>query len=104
MCQALKMNKEDIKVKLLAETVKVGWKEIEKFFARGAVLKVSGELDLLEVATNMAYDESVEIEKLMQAGKLGELSVEQAKEWSVLEDDDLWAVVVSPWVMVQQRS
>lgn len=96
------MDKEEIKVKLLAETAKVSWKEIEKFFARGVVLEVSSELDLLEVATNMACDDSFEIKKLMQAGKLGELNVAQAKEWSVY-DDGLWAVVVSPWIIVQQR-
>ena len=96
------MDKEEIKVKLLAETAKVSWQEVEKFFARGVLLKVSSELDLVEVVTQIACDESEAIAKLMQADKLVELSVGQAKVWSK-SDSDFWAVVVSPWVIVQQH-
>ena len=97
------MDKEEIKVKLLSETAKVSWQELEKFFAKGVVLQVSNTLDLVEVATQVACDDSQAVTKLMQAEELIELSVKQAKVWSK-SDDGLWAVVVSPWVLVQQRN
>lgn len=96
------MDKEEIKVKLLAETAQVSWHEIEKFFARGVLLQLSSDCDLVEIATQMACDESESISKLMQEKKIMELSLKQAKSWSE-DDDNLWAVVVSPWVIVQQR-
>jgi len=97
------MDKEEIKVKLLAETAKVTWQELEKFFARGVLLRVSKEHDLVEVAAQMACDESDAIAALMQTEGLVEVDINQAKIWSK-QDADLWTVVVSPWVIVQQRS
>ena len=97
------MDKEEIKVKLLAETAKIGWQELEKFFARGVLLKVSKEHDLVEVAAQMACDESDAVASLMQTNGLVEVDVDQAKIWSK-QNAALWTVVVSPWVIVQQRS
>ena len=96
------MDKEDLKVKLLSETAKVSWKELEKFFAKGVLLKVSNELDLVEVAVHAAADDSKAIKRFMKSDQFGQVTTEQAKQWSV-NDDSLWAVVVSPWVLVQQR-
>ena len=96
------MDKEEIKIKLLAETAKVKWQELEKYFARGVLLQISSDLDLIEVAAQMACDESAAIAELMQAEALVELGDNQAKIWSEI-DAELWAVVMSPWVLVQQR-
>ena len=97
------VNKEEIKIKLLAETAKVNWGELEKFFARGVLMQVSAKCNLVEVAAQMACDESDVIASLIKNEELVGLSVEQAKKWSET-DAELWAVVVSPWVIVQQRS
>ena len=96
------MNVEEVKVKLLAETAIVDWQELEKFFAKQVLWKVSEELDLVEVATKMACDDGQAISALVQSKKLLEVDMEQAKKWSVTTDD-LWAVVVSPWIIAQQR-
>ena len=46
---------EDIlRAKLNAETGKLAWKELERHFARGVVVKVAGDLDLVEVALAVA--------------------------------------------------
>ena len=42
------------------ETGKLSWHEAERFFAKGIMVKVAAELDLIEVAAAMAEDEIVE--------------------------------------------
>jgi hypothetical protein len=82
------------------ETSKIAWKELQRFFAAGMALAVAEDLDLVEVAFQVSEDNATQIREWMAAGKFGKVSDEQAGTW--FERDELvWAVVVSPWVLVQ---
>lgn len=88
------------RAKVNLETAKIAWKELQRFFASGAAIHVSDDLDLVEVAFQMSRDNAAQIRQWMAAGKLGKVTDEQAAEW--FEADALvWAVAVSPWVLVQ---
>lgn len=88
------------KAKVNLETSQIAWKELQRFFAGGAALAVAADLDLVEVAFQMSEDNATQIRKWMEAGKLGKVSDEQAGLWFA-SDALVWAVVVSPWVLVQ---
>ena len=91
---------EILRAKLNLETSKIAWKELQRFFANGTALAVSADLDLVEVAFQMSEDNVAQIQQWAAASKLGKVSDEQAGEWLV-GDVSVWAVVVSPWVLVQ---
>ena len=91
---------ELLRAKLNLETSKIAWKELQRFFANGTVLVVSTDMDLVEVAFQMSEDNVAQIQQWATAGKLGKVSDEQAGEW-LADDVSVWAVVVSPWVLVQ---
>ncbi|MDO8464702.1 MAG: DUF2288 domain-containing protein [Gallionella sp.] len=91
---------ELLRAKLNLETSKIAWKELQRFFANGTALAVSADLDLVEVAFQMSEDNVAQIQQWATAGKLGKVSDEQAGEW-LADDVSVWAVVVSPWVLVQ---
>ena len=93
---------EVLRAKLNGETAKVSWAEMQRHHARGVVVKVSGELDLLDVAVAMAHDDGAAVSRWMQAGQVGRVGDEQARDWLV-RDPALWSVVVAPWVLVQER-
>ena len=101
MSEMMEANKEEIyRAKLNLETAQIAWRELQRFFASGAALKVSSDLDLVEVALQMSEDNAEQIREWMLAGKLGKVTDEQAAEW--FETDALvWGVVVSPWLLVQ---
>ena len=64
---------------------------------------VKPELDLIEAAQAVTQDDAEKVSAWMASGVLGKMTEEQALD--VLErDPQLWAVVVSPWVMVQERA
>jgi len=91
---------EIFRTKINLETSKIAWKELQRFFANGAALAVAADLDLVEVAFQMSEDNVEQIQQWATAGKLGKVSDEQAGEW-LAGDVSVWAVVVSPWVLVQ---
>lgn len=88
--------------KLLGETAAINWQELQPFFARGALLRVAGDCDLVEAALAVAQDDRAKVARWMANGQLGKLEVEQAQDWQA-RDPDLWAVVIAPWVLVQER-
>lgn len=91
---------EIFRAKVNLETSQIAWKDLQRYFAGGVALAVAADLDLVDVAYQMSRDNSVQIQQWMAAGKFGKVSDEQARGW-LATDEVLWAVVVSPWVLVQ---
>ncbi|WP_028240435.1 DUF2288 domain-containing protein [Stutzerimonas azotifigens] len=89
--------------KLLGETAPITWPELQPFFARGVLLQVGAQLDLVEVALAVAEDDGAAVGAWMRAGALGRLETNQAQDWQD-RHPSLWAVVVAPWVLVQERA
>jgi hypothetical protein len=89
-----------VRTKINLETSKIAWKELQRFFAGGKALLVSVDLDLVEVAFQMSVDNVEQIRQWTAAGQLWQVPDELAREW-VGTDALVWAVVVSPWVLVQ---
>ncbi|MDP2827671.1 MAG: DUF2288 domain-containing protein [Sulfuricellaceae bacterium] len=91
------------KAKLNLETSRIAWKELLRFFAAGTVIVVSPQLDLIEVAYQIASDNQSQVAEWMQVGHIAKMPDDLAREW--LEADTiLWAAVVKPWVLVQQNA
>lgn len=86
--------------KINQETARVRWSELERHFAHGSVIYVSTELDLVEVALRIAHDDKERIGRWMAEGKVAKVSDVQAQTWQAA-DAQLWASVVSPFVLVQ---
>jgi len=94
---------EILRAKVNMETSRIHWKELERFFAGGAAVVVNTGLDLVEVAIQMHADNKLQFEKWLISGMVGKVSDEQASAW-LAADAEVWAVVVSPWILVQQIS
>ncbi|SED21697.1 hypothetical protein SAMN05216205_4570 [Pseudomonas mohnii] len=89
--------------KLLGETASITWKELEPFFAKGALLWVDPGLDLIAAAEAVATDEGEKVAAWLAADQLAKLSETRALDLFE-RDPELWAVVVSPWIMIQERA
>ena len=89
--------------KLLGETAAIRWQELQPFFARGALLLVEGTQDLIEVAQAVAQNDQEKVTAWLAAGQLRKADDRQAEDL-LQRDPELWAVVVAPWVLAQERS
>ncbi len=89
--------------KLLGETAPIRWQELQPFFARGALLWVEGSQDLVAVAHAVAENDQARVAQWMKQGLLCKLEDSRAEDL-LARDPQLWAVVVAPWVLVQERA
>jgi hypothetical protein len=95
-------NDTDLRLKVNRETARLPWTELLKHFAAGNVVWIANSLDLVDVAVRISHDDKANIGQWMNAGLLAKVSDEQAASW--LETNaELWAVVVSPFILVQQE-
>lgn len=92
---------EILRAKINAETGQLGWKELERHFARGVVIKVERGLDLVDVATRIAQDDKAVVERWLNEGRIARASAEDAADWNQRRPM-FWAVVTAPWVLAQE--
>lgn len=91
-------SKEDLNL----QTATVEWQELVKHFARGVVIHVDSNLDLVEVAHGMASDDVQLMQNWLDSGSVRRASDEDARDWTMREPH-FWCVVAAPWVLVQER-
>jgi hypothetical protein len=89
------------KEKVNLETSQIAWKELQRFFASGSAVFVSPELDLVDVAYQFSIDNKVLVADWLQNNKIGLVSDQQALAW-LEKNAEVWAVVVKPWILVQE--
>jgi len=94
---------EILRAQLNGETGKMNWKELERHFARGVVIRVARDLDLVEVAARIARDDKDSVANWMSEGLIDRASSAEALDWNQRQPE-FWAVVVAPWVLVQENN
>ena len=87
---------------ILGETARISWTELAPWFAKGLLLWVASDQDLVAIAEAIAADNKDQVAQLMQQQALAKLDDKQAKDFHT-RDPELWATVVRPWVLVQER-
>lgn len=88
------------KAKIVAETAKIAWKELEVFYARGEVIKVEDGMDLVSVAHAISTDDAEKLETWINEQKILRQFDDDAVEWSA-NNTEVWGVVIKPWVLIQ---
>jgi hypothetical protein len=96
----LQRERELERAKIISETAKMPWLELQRFFAAGNVMLVATELDLVDVAYAFQLDDIEQVKTWTESSQVCAVDDDQAKLW-VSSDALLWAVVVKPWVLVQ---
>jgi hypothetical protein len=87
--------------KLNLETGLIPWNQLQRFFASGQAIIVATDLDLVEVAQAFSIDDKTQVEAWLKQNKVTKVSDQQAINW-INSNIEVWAVVVKPWVLVQE--
>ncbi len=91
---------ELIQAKINSETARIPWHDLQRFFAAGKTLYLTAELDLVKVAYAFHQDHTEQVDTWINQEKIIAVSTAQAKDW-IENHSQVWAVVVKPWVLVQ---
>lgn len=86
--------------KLNLETGKIGWPELQRHFARGVIIIVAKKMDLVEVAQQFSDNNKAAVESWIEQGLVRPANDNDAINWNDAQQE-FWAVVAAPWVLVQ---
>lgn len=92
---------EALRQQLNSECARIAWGELQRHFARGALIKVAPELDLIDVAARIAADDGECVAAWLAQGHVAQATTDDAMVWQA-SDMRFWAVVTAPWVVVQE--
>jgi hypothetical protein len=90
-----------VRQKLNIDTAKIKWGVLHEHQQVECVIAVSTDLDLIDVACEFTFDNIDQVKAWLQQAQITKVSGEQAQQWKT-EERELWAVVVAPWVLVQE--
>ncbi len=93
------MNKKEINL----ETSLIPWHDLQRFFANGSVIEIDLSLDLVDTAYQFSIDNKNQVEQWINENKIAPVSDQQALDWYE-NNREVWAVVVKPWILVQQQN
>ena len=91
---------QSIREKFEAEIAPAAWEDLQRPFAMGITLFVDPELDLIDVAVEVAEDNTTKVEEWISQNKIAHITDQQAMEWYT-KKAELLTVIVKPWVLVQ---
>lgn len=87
--------------KLRNEVMASYWEDLAAHQARGALLLLAPQLDLLDVAEAMAQDDTARMTGWLKSGNLTRVGAAQAEQLAAQEELRFQFVVVQPWVLAQ---
>ena len=79
----------------------INYKELQRFFAKGAIVAVAKDLDLIKVALCLQSDDSKTLKAWMNQKKVVRANDHHALRWYE-GNSTLNAVTMTPWVLVQE--
>ena len=99
--ERIELNEEELRQKINLETGQLSWSELQKHFAKGNVIIVNPELDLIDAATRFAEDNKDIVGQWIQSEKIKRALDDDARQWNE-RNGSFWTVVVAPWILVQE--
>ena len=94
---------KEVRNKLNQDLDETFWKDIHSHISRDAVVVISNELDIIDVAMAIYFDKKDEIKSLIDKGKVFKPSIEKITKWQK-EEERIQCLVVYPFVVVQKIS
>jgi len=95
------LSSEELRQKINLETGKLGWPELQRYFASGMVIVIDPALDLVDVAMQISQDNASAISEWSESKLLWRAQDDDATRWQE-NSAEFWAVVIAPWVVVQE--
>ncbi len=93
-------SESEVRAKLIGETAKIPWRDLQRFFAGGKALYVDPDVDLIDAGCEIVSDNAKAIEGWAERGLVAPVTDAQALEW-YQSKALVWALVIHPWVLVQ---
>ncbi|MCW9049266.1 MAG: DUF2288 domain-containing protein [Deltaproteobacteria bacterium] len=91
----------EIKDSFRRDLTEVSWRELRINLQRDAIILVSANLDLIDVAAAVAGDDKAQVENWIFKGELGKPVKEQLASWESALDKPFRMLIVQPFILLQ---
>ena len=95
------MTSDILRAKLNLETAQLAWRELERHFARGSIIKIAPGMDLVDAALQVAENNAATVQVWLAEGRIARAELSDAEDWHARQPF-FWTVVVAPWVLIQE--
>lgn len=92
----------DIKTALAESLEPANWESLQPHAKRDALIIVSPSLDIVEVGTAIAQDQTTSVQKWIQEEQLQKPSANQLSLWNAQPTKAFNTLIVQPYVLVQE--
>ncbi|MBP0027474.1 DUF2288 domain-containing protein [Roseofilum reptotaenium CS-1145] len=93
---------EDIRERLTQEVDRAQWQWLKPHIARDNVVVVTQGLDLVDVGVAIATDQLTSVQHWISEQLITKPTLEQLNHWERVEDQQFEALIVQPYVLVQE--
>ncbi|HKJ04689.1 MAG TPA: DUF2288 domain-containing protein [Geopsychrobacteraceae bacterium] len=83
------------------DLAEVSWKELRIHLKRDAIILVTDDLNLVDVAVDIAADNKTQVALWISSGKLTKPSSEQIEQWTAMLDTPFRMLIAQPYILVQ---
>jgi len=94
---------DDPRARLTGEIGELNWSELVRHFARGVVVAVRGDVDLVDAALCLAEDDAMLLQRWIDDGRIARASDDDARDWTA-RAPTFRCVVIAPWVLAQEHA
>lgn len=92
------------KEELALAVVEADWHSLRPHLERGGLIVLARDLDIVEVGVKLAADDTIAIGGWITGGGLTRPSAEQIVAWDGARDKPFSTLIVSPYVLIQEKS
>lgn len=92
----------NLKERLEKDVANISWKDLQPHARRDAVIIVTQNLELSEVAVAIAEDNTVSVKDWIGNSAIAKPTAEQLTDWNQQPEKQFTALIVQPFVVVKE--
>jgi len=92
---------KDLRDKLELEVGTADWQQLKPHFERGVIVIVENGLDIIDIALQIASNNTEQVQEWITSGAIIKPTLEQMELWE-LKELSFRSIVVAPFVLIQK--
>lgn len=94
----------NVRERLARDLAEVSWKDMRVHLQRDVIILVAEDLDLVDVAVDVAQDNKHQVSLWISSGQLTKPSREQIDQWEHQLDKPFRMLIAQPYILAQPVS
>jgi hypothetical protein len=94
---------QELKDRLNDDLAEINWQDLLPHAKRDVVIVVKKELDILDVGTAIAQDNSIAVSSWIEQQLISKPSSEQLTNWNGEPNKQFLTLIIQPFIVIQEK-